>query len=406
VENNDLEERRFLRVLQRRSTWIILKYISEHEKPLYEDLLQFSTPYSLNRILKELFDWGLIKCFFEIEADDNRVDLTETMRKIFRMLQRIIGTLKRKSRGKGHGGDEQKIMTDYHTLYEQVYENPLVTCKNIAEKTGIPLEKCYQYLKDMYEKSILRGPVLSVKPAPNYCHYAYFLMVKDPLIFCEILEREHIVYLSISSGKWNIMAITDACIDFLLVPQVRECILMGVKSATYCPKVVVIDFEESVKRIQDKITSEGKMRKEKTTLYEEIPINPWDEEEWRLYHTFRKNARCNIAAKLKECSVSPTKYRDWISRLDQFVLIQPAYYPGGLTNYGALDIIFNSHYHQQIADILGLLPSTSLYFSFDEYLFARLFLLNRDEIDEVFTLTDGMESYYSTYSAVQVFPHW
>ena len=406
MENHDLEERRFLRVLQRRSTWIIMKYIGEHEKPQYKDLLQFSTPYSLNRILKELFDWGLIKCFFEIEADDNRVDLRETMRKIFRILQRIIGTLVGTSRGKGHGGDEQKIMTDYHTVYEQVYENPLISCKNMAEKTGIPLEKCYQYVKDMYEKSLLRGPVLSVKPAPNYCHYAYFLKVKDPLIFCEILEREHMVYLSISSGKWNIMAITDACIDFLLTPQVRECILMGVKSATYCPKVVVVDFEESVKRIQDKITSEEKMGKEKTTLYEEIPINSWDEEEWRLYHTFRKNLRCNIAAKLKECSVSPTKYRDWISRLDQFVLMQPAFYPGGLAYYCAVDIIFDSHYHQQIADILGLLPSTSLYFSVNDYLFARLFLRITEEKREVFSLINKMESYYSTCSVAQVFPIW
>ena len=210
------------------------------------------------------------------------------------------------------------------------------------------------------------------------------------------------MYRSISFGEWNILAITDACIDFLALPRVRECVLVGVKSATYASKVVVVDFEESVKRIRDAITTP----KEKTTLYEEIPVNPWDEEEWRLYHAFRKNARCNIAAKLKECSVSPTKYRNWISRLDQFVLIQPAYYPGGLTNYCAVDIIFNSQYHQQIADILGLLPSTSLYFSFDKYLFARLFLLNRDEIDKVFTLINKMESYYSDYSATQVFPHW
>ncbi len=297
-------------------------------------------------------------------------------------------------------------MTQYCALYEQVYENPLMPCRNIAEKTGIPLEKCYQYLTDMYDTYVLRGPVLSLKPAENYHHYAYFLMVEDPLTVYQTLEREHIVYRSISFGEWNILAITDRCTDFLAMPQVRECILVGVKSATYASKVVVVDFEESVNRIRDAITCEEKMKKEKTTLYEEIPVNPWDEEEWRLYYAFKKNARCNIAAKLKECSVSPTKYRNWISRLDQFVLIQPAFYPEGLTHYGAVDIIFNSHYHQQIADILGLLPSTSLYFSFGEYLFARLFLLNRDEIDEVFTLINKMESYYSDYSVAQVFPHW
>jgi len=96
-----------------------------------------------------------------------------------------------------------------------------------------------------------------------------------------------------------------------------------------------------VKRIRDKITTP----KEKTTLYEEIPINPWDEEEWRLYYTFRKNARCNIAAKLKECSVSQSKYRNWISRLDQFALMQPAFYLGGLKQYCIVDMDMEVNNH-------------------------------------------------------------
>ena len=73
------------------------------------------------------------------------------------------------------------------------------------------------------------------------------------------------------------------------------------------------------------------MSEEKTTLYEKISKNPWDQEEWRLYNVFKENARCNSAEKLKELLISPTKYKNWVSRLDQFVLMQPAYYPGGLT---------------------------------------------------------------------------
>jgi len=59
-----------------------------------------------------------------------------------------------------------------------LYDN---TCRNMAEKTGIPLEKVSQYLKDMYDTYV----------------------------------------------------ITDKCTDFLSIPRVRECNFVGAKSAVY-----------------------------------------------------------------------------------------------------------------------------------------------------------------------------
>ena len=87
-------EHRFLLVLRRWSTRVILNYVDEHENTQYEDLLQFSTPHSLNKILRELQNWEFIKCFCDVVTGDNRVELTERGKNILGTLRELIRLLK------------------------------------------------------------------------------------------------------------------------------------------------------------------------------------------------------------------------------------------------------------------------------------------------------------------------
>ena len=389
IDGRELEE--ISRLLEDKVSLAILAHIVDRGRCTQEYLENLDAVTKESRdLLRSLIERGII------EENDGELKITEKGRnllKIFRKcesLETVTGTARDLMEC---DSEEKRNMTEYFALYELMYENPLIPCKDIAEKTGMPLKNVSLYLMDMYEKSILKGPVLSVKPAENYHQYAYFLKVTDPLTVCQALKGEHILYRSVSCGTWNVLVITDEYVDYSSLPQVQECIVEGVKSATYMSKVTVLDFGESVKRIRDAITPQ-----EKTTLYEEISGNPWDEEEWRLYRTFKENVRCTIVKRLKECLISPTKYRDWISSADQFALMQPAFYPGGLNNYCAVDILFCSHYHQQLRDVLGLLPSTSIFFSVNDYLFARLFFLNEREVCDIFTLIDKRKEFYTTYS--------
>ena len=293
--------------------------------------------------------------------------------------------------------DKPRKGKDY-TLYQLIYEDPLISCSSLAEKVGIPKRKVQKYLKEMYEKSILKGPRISVKPAQNYHEYAYFVNVDNPLNVYKGLKG--IVYGNISCGSWNRLVITGDRMDISSLPGFKECIFEGRKSATHASKVVVQDSEESLKRIDAYKSGEEAHELEKT-LYEEIPSNTWDTEEWTLYRTFRDNIRVDTSQKLKECSISLKKYKTWISTLDQFSLIQSAFYPDGLENYHSVDFLFQSLYHQQIKDILGLFPSTTLSFSVNDSIFVRLFFLSRKEEASVLTLIDEMN--YPSYSAYPVF---
>ncbi len=89
---------------------------------------------------------------------------------------------------------------------------------------------------------------------------------------------------------------------------------------------------------------------------------------------------------LKECHIRYERYRKWFSHLPEFANMYTAFYPWGLEKYFMFDFLFKSEYQKQLADILGMLPSTSIFFSVDQYLLARLALLNKKEKDDLFSL--------------------
>jgi len=192
-----------------------------------------------------------------------------------------------------------------------------------------------------------------------------------------------------SCGDWNLLVITDENRDFSTIPGFRECILQGVKSATSASRVLFLDWEEAIKKIEREISPPDK----KTNLYEEIPLNLWGKQEWEFYHACKHNAW--------NFSISHEKYREWISTLEKFAHIYPAFYPGGLRNSHVFDLLFHSDYHSQLKDLLGLLPSTSFFFSVSDYIFARLSFLNKEEQDDVLSLVEkmGKKGFYTECTA-------
>ncbi|MBU7046179.1 MAG: hypothetical protein HXS54_07040, partial [Theionarchaea archaeon] len=68
------------------------------------------------------------------------------------------------------------------------------------------------------------------------------------------------------------------------------------------------------------------------------------------------------------------------------------------------DFLFRTEYQKQLADILGMLPSTSLFFSVGPYLMARLSLLSKNEKDELFSFiySLGEEGYFTDFHQASV----
>lgn len=279
-------------------------------------------------------------------------------------------------------------MKRFFEIYKRIYETPFISQNQIAQNTGIPKGSVSRYLEEMYERSIMKGPSIFVKPAQNYHLYASFCQFENPYTaYKGLKELPHVVYRSWNGGEWNITLISDTLMNLPLLKGFHKCIHQGVKSVTYLPKVTTLTWDTSMKKIQQMISTPRK----KTTLYEEIPINPWNNQEWILYDEFKDNTRVQAFPVLRKHKIRYETIEKWFSELPQYTTIHTGFYPQGVGNYFASDFLFQSDFHIQLTKVLGLLPSTSVFFSVGEYLLARLCVLTKSEESDLISLIHQLQ---------------
>ncbi len=282
----------------------------------------------------------------------------------------------------------KKRLQKYHKIYEKLYEDPFITQGSIAKNTKTARSTVSRYIAEMCEQSMLKGPMLFVKPARNYHEYAAFLEFEQPFLTYRCFkELPHVISGTLNCGKWNMTVISEKPINFPRLQGFHNCLLQNVKGAISLSKVTVLDWNQSMQKIQDALQPP----KEKTTLYKEIVNNPWNKKEWTLFDAFKHNTRIKILPIVREYNVRYEAVEKWISQLHQFANVQPAFYPHGLLNYSVSDFLFQSPYQTQLKAILGLLPSTGVFFPVGEYLFSRLFTLSKREEADLFSLLHQLE---------------
>jgi hypothetical protein len=274
----------------------------------------------------------------------------------------------------------------YHRIYDQLYENPFVPVEDIALKLEMSEADVNTCLDDMYQSTILLGPVISVKPASDYHVYCYFFKANDPQSLYKSFQ-ESVFSTSIGAGDWNVMVITDKEMDF--TAGTGECIHSGKRGGIFISKVTQLDWDHSLKNISSRIRTPDT----KNISYEEAPALNWDEKEWLLYHAFRLNARQNPDPLLKKLEIDFKIYQNWLSTLSMAAHVQPAFNPHGFSKCGMFDFLLKSDYQEQIITILGLLPCSCGFFSADDFLLVRFFLTWPGEAKKVDTTLWYLEKY-------------
>jgi len=280
----------------------------------------------------------------------------------------------------------KKTLNRYLQIYEQIYEDPLIPLHQITKNTKVSRSTVSRYIAKMYELHILQGPSISVKPAENYHQYAYFLMVNDPFtVYRRLKGFPGVVSRNLTAGDWNLLVIFNRLIDLSVLNGVRECILQGVKGVTHLSKVGRLDWDESIQNMK------AAKPEEKCTMYEESPELLWKEEEWVLFDQFKYNIREKTMPVLKKVDIRYEQYQKWVSQLKEVALVQPAFFPLQQKNYFFIDFLLQSDYHKGLANVLGMLPSTSFFFSVGQYLLARLSFVDKKQRDDLYSVIHTLQ---------------
>jgi len=281
----------------------------------------------------------------------------------------------------------KKTLNRYFQIYEQIYEDPSIPLYQITKNTKVSRSTVSRYVKEMYKLSILQGPFISVRPAENYHQYAYFLMVNDPLtVYRRFKGFPGVISRNLTAGNWNMLVICDKLMDLSVLKGVNHCILQGVKGVTHLSKVGGLNWDESTQNMKAAAVPE-----EKSVLYEESSKLSWKETEWVLFDQFKYNARKKTIPVLKKVNIRYERYQKWASQLQEIALVQPAFFPLQQKNYFFFDFLFESDYHKGLKNVLGMLPSTSFFFSVGQYLLARLSFVGKQQRDDLYSLIRALQ---------------
>ncbi len=290
----------------------------------------------------------------------------------------------------------ERRLPRYCAIYQEIFKNPLIRIYQIKERTGIARTTVSRYLKEMYERSILKGPMLFMNPSENYHEHVAFVRFQNPSTAHKDFEGfPHVVSRHLCLGQWDLMLISERMMNFSLLRGFKGYTYQGVKGATYFSKVTSLDWETSMERMRNSLSPP----KEKTSLYKEVPHNPWNEKEWALYHGLKDNLRVEVMPVLRECGVRFDQYQKWFLTLKKFTHAYCGFYPQGYEKYFKVHFLFQSEYQRQLRDILKLLPSTCYFFSVGDYLFAEVCFLNKREQNDLFSLVHrlGEEGYFTDF---------
>jgi hypothetical protein len=291
-----------------------------------------------------------------------------------------------------------KRLGKFLEIYQRVYEEPFLPRYRIGEKTGIARSSVSRYFVEMYEHSILHGPYICLKPAANHHQYVSLLKFCDPFnTYRQFKGFPGVISRRLSCGSWNLSLICENMMDFSQLKGYQQTVYQGVKGTTLLSRLAFINWDQAVEEIS-RVSSPEK----KTRLYKEVGDLPWGDKEWTLFNYFKYNARKKSRYILGTSKIHYSHYLKWMKHLHEFAEIYPAFYPYGSDNYFVLDFLFTSAYHEQLAEVLGMLPSTSIFFSMGKYLFARLSVLDNKQKDELLYLIGGLKQkgYYTACDSV------
>ncbi|MBU7029824.1 MAG: winged helix-turn-helix transcriptional regulator [Theionarchaea archaeon] len=285
---------------------------------------------------------------------------------------------------------QNKRMRNYHEIFEQIYENPVMTIYDISVNTGLSRNTVAKYVKEMYKQGVIQGPHIRMRPAPNYTEYAYLMNFTDPwTTFHGLKGFPHVVYTAMTFGDWNTVVVSNRLLDFSKLVGFEGMVNQSVRYCSYTPKVEFISWDESFKRVYEQLdqftpTRKKHRKRRVTNLY-------WGEDEWMLFYAFN-SLRKRVTPVLREIKVTYETYTKWMKTLEDYCTIHTGFYPGGYKNYSCYCFLFFTDYEESVKSLFSLFPTTSFIMELDTQLLVFTYMISPKVKRNLFCLLYDMET--------------
>lgn len=275
----------------------------------------------------------------------------------------------------------------FHKIYETMYDDPEIRLPLLKKKLNLYKNSLKNNLNEMYNKKILNGPFLSIKPHETYKEYMYLIWCNNPSEMCEDLATDaHVLYITRGFGDWNIIVVATQFLDFSRCEY--TVIHRGVRYGVYTSKVNNGSQHTNFKEVRYQFYNNVVKEKKERTV---VPGLFWGEDEWKLFHVFRDNIRRKVNSILQEYDISYGAYRKWKHTLKDHCTFHIEYYPDGSNTYLKVYLLFETDYEESIKQYLNLLSTSNIYVEIGNSLLAVV-SLHPNAINRIFRFFHELKS--------------
>ncbi len=275
----------------------------------------------------------------------------------------------------------------FYKIYETMYDNPEIQFPFLKKKLNLYKNSLKKNINEMYDKKILNGPFLSIKPHETYKEYMYLLWCNNPSEMCNYLTADsRVLYVSRGFGDWNIIVVATRKLDF---PRCEYTVLhQGVRYGVYTSKVNNGSQSANLKKARYQFYNNLLKEKKERTV---APDLFWGEDEWKLFNVFRDNIRRKINSILQKYDISYGSYRKWKHTLKDHCTFHIEYYPDGSNTYLKVYLLFETDYEESIKQFLNLLSTSNTYIEIGNSLLAVV-SLHPNTINKIFHFFHELKS--------------
>ena len=275
----------------------------------------------------------------------------------------------------------------FYKIYELMYDNPEMHVTSFQKKLNLYKSSVESHLNEMYEKKMLNGPYLCMRPHDVYKEYIYLVRCENPLNVCEYLGRDSgVSCIERGFGDWNVSIVSTRLLDFSLWEK-ASIIQKGVRYGVYTSKVRN-GQKKKVKDVRSQFYDTLTKEKKERVLG---PHLCWGEDDWKLFHIFKDNIRRKVNPLLQKIAVSYGSYKKWKYTLKDHCTFHVEYYPFGSQTCLKGYFLCETDYEESIKKFLLSLFSSTIFIEIGGSLLAVV-LLHPHTIDAIVHLFYELKS--------------
>lgn len=256
--------------------------------------------------------------------------------------------------------DSQKREIHY-SIYEQLVAEERITLTNMSKNLGLARNTVTSHFNYMMEHEILLPPSLRLKMFEDLREYVYLMNFEKPVrVYQELENNPRIVYHNLTSGAFNMVAITDSPVDFESHPHFKECILQGPRNDCLYTHVSRDTYEDAFGEIK-KTLEEGNLTCGMLPI-EHVPRTIiWTELEWKLFYDLKHNVRRTFTEIVKNHGISKYLFYQSYERIKKNCIKIVSFFPEKRLNYSDFYFIFKTDYEKSLIDLFTLLPCSNMF---------------------------------------------